>query len=114
MENKNTAAIPRVKCPICGAENVYCTVLTTIAFKKDCPIFIDGIDLDYESGETVGSIIGEFACDPIMRQNSYKCYSCGEHWIGENYKLEKDENGEYYFEKGELDLPTRKRTKNDL
>jgi len=111
MENKNAEAIPRVKCPVCGAENVYATILTIVTFKKDCPIFINGIDLDYDSDETVGSIIGDFACDPILKQNSYKCYSCGEHWISGNYRLEKNENGEYYFEKGELDMPTRKRTK---
>lgn len=110
MENKNEA-IPRVKCPFCNAENVYATILTIITYKKDCPIYINGIDLDYDSDETVGSIIGDLACDPILKQNSYKCYSCGERWISGNYKLEKNENDEYYFEKGELDMPTRKRAK---
>lgn len=105
--------IPRVKCPYCNAENVWTTIMTIVTFKKECPIFINGIDIEYGGDTTVGSLVGEYACEPILRQGGYKCHSCGEHWISGNYKLEKDANGEYYFEKGELDKPTRERKKNN-
>lgn len=87
-----------IECPFCGEKTVLARVATTYYFVSDHPIYKDGVNMD---GETMGQILGEMTCPPVMKYVSFRCDSCGKEWSVYDYAPVKGENGELSFVKQE-------------
>lgn len=87
-----------IECPYCGEKTVTAKVATTYYFFSEHPMYKNGVDMD---GETMGQIIGEMTCAPVMKYAGFFCTSCGKNWTAYDYAPVKDENGLISFEKRE-------------
>ena len=72
-------------------------------------MYKDGVNMD---GDTMGQIIGEMTCPPVIKYASFRCESCGREWSPHDYAPVKDENGMLSFVKQD-EKSKRKRRKAD-
>ena len=87
-----------IECPFCGEKTVTAKVSTTYYFVSEHPMYKDGVDMD---GDTMGQIIGEMTCPPVIKYAGFRCDSCGKEWSPYDYAPVKDENGMLSFVKQE-------------
>ena len=86
-----------IECPFCSKQSVSAKIGTTYYFVSEHPMYKDGADIN---GETMGEILGDMT-SPMMKYIGFRCASCGKEWSVYDYKLIKDENGEFSFVKRE-------------
>lgn len=98
-----------IECPFCGEKTVLARISTTYYFVAEHPMYKDGVDMD---GETMGQIIGDMTCPPVMKYTGFRCDSCGKEWSAYDYAPVKDENGMLSFVKQEK-KPKRKGAKKN-
>lgn len=99
-----------IECPFCGGKAVTARIATTYYFVSEQPMYKDGVDMD---GETMGEIIGEMNCPPVVKYTGFSCSSCGKQWSPYDYAPVKDENGMLSFVKQEKKRPNRRGRKID-
>lgn len=87
-----------IECPFCGEKTVLARISTTYCFVAEHPMYKDGVNMD---GDTMGQIIGEMTCPPVIKYASFRCESCGREWSPHDYAPVKDENGMLSFVKRE-------------
>lgn len=108
--------IKGICCPFCDCRTIYAKVMTTMTFIGTHYVYTDGIDME---GDTMTDIVGEPACDPIMKVSKFHCASCGRTWIGSFLNIRvNDESGECSFiemEEGAFERikNTKDKDKND-
>ena len=93
-----------IECPFCGEKTVLAKISTTYYFVAEHPMYNDGVIMD---GDTMGQILGEMTCDPVMKYVSFRCDSCDKAWSPYDYAPVKDESGALSFVKQEKN-PKRK------
>ena len=98
-----------IECPFCGEKTVLARISTTYYFVAEHPMYKDGVNMD---GDTMGQIIGEMTCPPVIKYASLRCESCGREWSPHDYAPVKDENGMLSFVKQD-EKSKRKRRKAD-
>ncbi len=94
-----------IECPFCGEKTVLARISTTYYFVAEHPMYKDGVNMD---GDTMGQIIGEMTCPPVIKYASFRCESCGREWSPHDYAPVKDENGMLSFVKREKKLKGKK------
>ena len=103
-----------ISCPFCDCRTVYAMVMTTMAFIGTHYVYTDGVEMECDS---MSDILGESACDPIMKITKFHCASCGRTWISSFMNLCVDESGECSFEEMEEGaferIKNSKKDKND-
>ena len=99
-----------IECPFCGESTVTARIATTYYFVSEHPMYKDGVDMD---GDTMGQIIGEMTCPPVMKYAGFRCDSCGKEWSPYDYAPVKDENGMLSFVKQEKKSKRKGAKKND-
>ena len=99
-----------IECPFCGTKTVLAKIMTQMCFISEHPMYTDGVDMD---GDTMGQIIGEPSCEPLMKYAGFRCTSCGKSWYSHQYKLAKNEDGMFFFEKQERNLKKKGRKINE-
>lgn len=83
-----------IECPFCGEKTVSAKISATYYFVSEHPMYNDGVNMD---GVTMGQILGEMTCDPVVKYVSFRCDSCGKEWSPYSYAPVKDENGALSF-----------------
>lgn len=99
-----------IECPFCGEKTVTARVSTTYYFVAEHPMYKDGVDMD---GETMGQIIGDMTCPPVMKYVGFCCDSCGKEWSVYDYAPVKDENGMLSFVKQEKKIKRKGKKVNE-
>ncbi len=80
-----------IKCPFCGNKTILATVLTTMSFLSEHPLYNTGVDMQESDKSTMGTILGE-PNGTTMRYNGFRCTSCNKKWKAFQCRLIKDEN----------------------
>lgn len=99
-----------VECPFCGEKTVTARVSTTYYFVAEHQMYKDGVDMD---GDTMGQIIGDMTCTPVIKYASFRCESCGREWSPLDYAPVKDENGMLSFVKREKKIKRKGKKVNE-
>lgn len=98
MTNENKPK--RITCPFCGKSPVYGTIVTSFYYRKEHELFDNGIGI--ESANSFTDLYGEpieEITNPSIKLTSCRCASCNKRWLSQDFKLVKNENGIYSFEK---------------
>ena len=98
-----------IECPFCGESTVTAKIATTYYFVAEHQMYKDGVNMD---GDTMGQIIGEMTCPPVIQYAGFRCDSCGKEWSPYDYAPVKDESGMLSFVKQEK-KPKRKGAKKN-
>lgn len=99
-----------IECPFCGEKTVSARISTTYYFVSEHQMCNNGVNMD---GDTMGQILGEMTCDPVMKYAGFSCDSCGKKWSPYDYALAKDDDGMFFFEKQEKNLKRKGRKSNE-
>lgn len=86
-----------IKCPFCGNKTILATILTTMSFLSEHPLYNTGVDMQESDKSTMGTILGE-PNGTTMSYSSFRCTSCDKKWTYSKCKPVKDENGMLSFE----------------
>lgn len=98
MTNENKPK--RIACPFCGKSPVYGTLVTAFYYRKEHELFNNGIGI--ESANSFTDLYGEpieEITNPSIKLTSCRCASCNKRWLSQDFKLVKNENGNYSFKK---------------
>lgn len=98
MTNENKSK--RIACPFCGKSPVYGTIVTAFYYRKEHELFDNGIGI--ESANSFTDLYGEpieEITNPSIKLTSCRCASCNKRWLSQDFKLVKNENGNYSFKK---------------
>lgn len=99
-----------IECPFCGEKTVTAKIGTRYYFVSERPMNKGGIVMD---GESIGEIIGDMTCPPIMQLLGFNCSSCGKFWSDHEYAPVKGEDGLFSFEKQEKKSKRKGKKSND-